>query len=128
MKEIVIKPPRTHNFKPLYVKIKEILEEISVNINNIRPIVSPSLFPPWHTNRIEVNTELKTFDKNCIPHRQIINSFYEIINYNFNNFYHIYNIQMSQKPQNKPALLSHISHKISCSNFLNLRASTQETS
>ncbi|VVC38785.1 Ribonuclease H-like domain [Cinara cedri] len=111
MKEIVIKPLRTHHYKPLYVKINEIQEEISVNINNTIPIESPYPFRPWHTNLIEVNTDLKTFYKNFTPHRQIINSFHEIINNNFNSFYQICT-DASKAPNQTGFAITHTSQNI----------------
>jgi len=86
----ISEPYHEHLLKPLYIKIHDILEEISFNINNIKPIETFPTIPPWNTNPIEANTELIKFNKNITPNSLIINTFYEIINTKFKNYYHFY--------------------------------------
>ncbi|CAI6377616.1 unnamed protein product [Macrosiphum euphorbiae] len=83
-------PYHEHLLKPLYIKLHDILEEISFNISNIKPKETFSTIPPWNTNHIEANTELIKFNKYDTPHSLIINTFYEIINTEFKNYYHVH--------------------------------------
>ncbi|XP_060861790.1 uncharacterized protein LOC132938796 [Metopolophium dirhodum] len=83
-------PYHEHLLKPLYIKLHDILEEISFNISNIKPKETFSTIPPWNTNHIEANTELIKFNKHDTLHSLIINTFYEIINTEFKNYYHVY--------------------------------------
>jgi len=86
----ISEPYHEHLLKPLYIKIHDILEEISFNINHIKPIDTFPTIPPWNTIPIEANTELLKFNKNNTPNSLIINTFYEIINTKFKNYYHFY--------------------------------------
>ncbi|KAL4104062.1 hypothetical protein QTP88_019375 [Uroleucon formosanum] len=86
----ISEPYHKHLLKPLYIKLHDILEEISFNISNIKQKEMFPTIPPWNTNHIEANTELTKFNKNNTPHSLIINTFYEIINTKFKNYYHFY--------------------------------------
>ncbi|XP_025190911.1 uncharacterized protein LOC112591338 [Melanaphis sacchari] len=86
----ISEPYHEHLLKPLYIKLHDIFEEISFNISNIKPKETFPTIPPWNTNHIEANTELTKFNKNNTPHSLIINTFYEIINTKFKNYYHFY--------------------------------------
>lgn len=69
MNEIIVKAHRNHKLKPLYIKIQDILDEISFNINYLKSIDHPTIYPPWQINLIETNTELKQFNNNQTQHR-----------------------------------------------------------
>ncbi|XP_050063406.1 uncharacterized protein LOC126552705 [Aphis gossypii] len=86
----ISEPYHEHLLKPLYIKLHDILEEISFNISNIKPKETFPTIPPWNMNHIEASTELTKFNKNNTPHSLIINAFYEIINTKFKNYYHFY--------------------------------------
>jgi len=100
---IISKQYHDHLLKPLYIKLQDILEDISFNISNIKPIETSITIPPWNTNHIETNTELNHFNKNDTPHSLIINRFYEIINTDFKTT--TTSTQTPLKQQMKPVLL-----------------------
>ena len=88
--ETIVRPYHDHQLKPFYIKLHDILEEISFKINNIKHTETIPKIPPWNMKPIEANTELAHFNKKDTPHNLIINTFYEIINNKFKNYIHFY--------------------------------------